>query len=143
MCCACGGGKTGNQWQKSNGTLIERRKDAVGKVLPYLRLGIEKPCVLGGQGDSKNVSSSTECYDGSNWTISDELQEEKFGACAAIGNRPFLLDDSEFIVLIGGKPTFREVESFFGAEELQTSHSEQGDIWNNDSNSWKLKIYIL
>ena len=90
--------------------------------MPYLRLGIEKPCVLGGQGDSKNVSSSTECYDGSNWTISDELQEEKFGACAAIGNR-ILSEDTELIVLIGGKPTFREVESFFGDYEFQTKET--------------------
>ena len=104
------------------------RQDAVGKVLPYLRLGTERPWVLGGQGESNNVSSSTEYYNGKKWVISENnyLQEEKFGACAV--NTTIQTDENELIVLIGGKKTFREVESFFG---FQGNHSAQGNTWNN------------
>ena len=121
-----------NKWDPSPGKLNEMRQDAVGKVLPYLRLGTERPWVLGGQLDSNNVSSSTEYYNGANWVISENnyLQEEKFGACAANVNSTDenQTDENELIVLIGGKKTFREVESFFG---FQGNHSAQGDTWNN------------
>ena len=111
-----------NQWEQSPGELKEMRQDAVGKVLPYLLRGTEQPWVLGGQGDSNNVSSSTEYYDGNKWCIGENnyLQEGRFGACAANVNSTIQTEENELIVLIGGKKTFREVESFLG-------HSAQGD----------------
>ena len=95
----------------------------MGKVLPYLLLGTERPWILGGQGDTSNVSSSTEFYTGDSWKISENnyLQEEKFAACATLSN------NTELIVLIGGKKTFREVESFFGEETNVSKHVTQDD----------------
>ena len=117
------------------------RQDAVGKVLPYLLLGTERPWILGGQRDSNNVSSSTEYYNGNQkkWIISENiyLQEEKFGACAAYTNSTIQADE---IVLIGGKKTFREVESFFGR-----NRSAEGDTWNNcmQCNKYKFRFDML
>ena len=104
----------------------------MGKVLPRLFWGTELPWVLGGQGDSNNVSSSTEYYNGNNWIISENnyLQEEKFGACATV-NRTMSWEDNEIIVLIGGKKTFREVEPFFGDNGTHREPSAQGDRREN------------
>ena len=104
-----------NQWKQSDGNLTEKRKNAVGKVLPYLLQGTERPWILGGKGNS-NVSLSTEYYTGTKWVKSENniLQEEKFGACAAKINSTIQKINKEVLVLIGGKTTYREVESFIG-----------------------------
>ena len=118
-----------NQWEQSVGKLIEKRQNAVGKMLPYVLLGTERPWILGGEGASHNVSSSTEFYTGTNWVKSENnnLQEEKYGACAAKVNSTTLKSNKKLIVLIGGKKTYREVESFYGED---TSYNERIKVDN-------------
>ena len=122
-----------NLWEPNPGVLNEKRQNAVGQVLPYLLLGTEKPWILGGQGDFNNVSSSTEFYNGINWVISDSnsLDEEKFGACSATAHSSSVRanDVDELILLIGGKKTFREVESFFGNDD--ESNNIEKTFWTN------------
>ena len=118
-----------NKWNEKNETLNEKRKNAAGRVLPVLGplfLGRERPWILGGEVpgiSSTSVSSTTEYYTGSEWIKSEDedLQEEKFGACATIVNidgtvrsSDGVVRSSDGIVLIGGKKTFRQVESFLG-----------------------------
>ena len=104
-----------NKWIANNATINEKRKNAAGRVLPVLGQGRERPWILGGEVpgvSSNNASSSTEYYTGHKWIISedDDLQEEKFGTCAT--NINITSNGSDEIVLIGGKKTFRQVESF-------------------------------
>ena len=131
-----------NRWEQNPGKLNEMRQDAVGKVFPNLLLGTERPWILGGQRDSNNVSSSTEYYNGNQkkWIISENnyLQEEKFGACAANTNSTIQADE---IVLIGGKKTFRQVESFFGDDGR--NRSAEGDTWNNCMQRNKYKFRLI
>ena len=116
-----------NLWEPNSGVLNEKRQNAVGQVLPYLFLGTERPWILGGQGDFNNVSSTTEFYNGINWAISDtnSLDEEKFGACSATAHSTSSRSNDELILLIGGKKTFRDVESFFGKDDVEPNPLEK------------------
>ena len=73
------------------------------------------------------MSSTTEFYNGINWVISDSnsLDEEKFGACSATAHSTSLRSNDELILLIGGKKTFRDVESFLGKDDVEPNPLEK------------------
>jgi len=135
-----------NKWTQSAGLLNEKRKNAVGRVLlPDIENHFqdrERPWILGGEVSevTLNASLTPEYYDGYEWIKNEEgdLQEEKFGACTTVV-RCTSIKSCDEIVLIGGKKTFREVESFLGkvnANKIANAFSRKKNAMPKKKDDW-------